>query len=48
VKRPEGKRSHERPRCRWENNIKIYLQKVGMGDIDWIDLAEDRESGGLL
>jgi hypothetical protein len=28
---------------RWENNIKIYLQEVGWGGMDWIDLAQDRD-----
>jgi hypothetical protein len=34
--KPEGKRSLERPRCRWEDNIKMDLQEVGWGGIDWI------------
>ena len=32
-----------RPRCRWEDNIKMDLQKVGGGCGDWIELAQDRE-----
>jgi hypothetical protein len=43
VGKPEEKRSLGRPRCRWENNIKIDLQKVGCGGIDWIELAKDRD-----
>jgi len=31
VGRPGGRRPLERPRCRWENNIKTDLQKVGLG-----------------
>jgi hypothetical protein len=31
-----------RPRRRWEDNIKVDLQKVGCGDTDWIELAQDR------
>jgi hypothetical protein len=42
VGRPEGKSSLGRPRCRWEDNIKINLQNVGWGAVDWIDLAQDR------
>jgi len=42
VGKPEGKRQCGRPRCRWENNIKMNLQEVGCGGIDWIDLAQDR------
>jgi len=38
----EGKRPLERPRRRWEDNIKMDLQEVGCGDIDWIELAQDR------
>jgi len=30
-KKPEGKRQLIRPRCRWEDNIKMYLQEVGQG-----------------
>ena len=43
VGKPEGKRPLERPRCRWEDNIKMDLQEVGWGGMDWIDLAEDRD-----
>jgi hypothetical protein len=38
VRKPEGKRPLGRPRCRWEDNIKMDLRKVG-GGRDWIDLA---------
>jgi hypothetical protein len=30
-------------RRRWEDNIKIDLQEIGFGDVDWIDLAQDRD-----
>jgi hypothetical protein len=43
VGKPEGKRPLGRPRCRWEDNIKIDLQEVGCGCMDWIELAEDRD-----
>jgi len=43
VGKPEGKRPLGRPRCRWENNIKIDLQKVGGGRGDWMELAQDRD-----
>ena len=38
----EGKRPLGRPRRRWEDNIKIDLQEVGCGGMDWIDLVQDR------
>jgi hypothetical protein len=40
---PEGKRPLGRPRRRWENNVKIDLQEVGRVDVDWIELAQDRD-----
>jgi len=43
VGKPEGKRPLGRPRCRWEDNIKMDLQKVGCGGMDWIKLARDRD-----
>jgi hypothetical protein len=42
VGKPEGKRPLGRPICRWEDNIKMDLQEVGCGGMDWIELAEDR------
>ena len=42
VGKPEGKRPLGRPRRRWEDNIKIDLQEVGCGGMDWIDLAQNR------
>ena len=43
VGKPEGKRPLGRPRCRWEDNIKIDLQKVECGGIDWIELVQDMD-----
>jgi hypothetical protein len=40
---PEGKRPLARPRCRWEDNIKMELQDVGCGVMDWIGLTQDRD-----
>ena len=39
--KPEGKKPTGRQRRRWENNIKIDLQEVGCGNVDWIELAQD-------
>jgi hypothetical protein len=41
VGRPEGRRPLGRPRRRWEDNIKMDLQEVGWGGMDWIDMAQD-------
>ena len=43
VGKPEGKRTLGRPRRRWEDNIKMYLQEVGCGGMYWIELAQDRD-----
>jgi hypothetical protein len=43
VGKPEGKRPLGRPRSRWEDNIKMDLQKGGCGGMDWIKLAQDRD-----
>jgi hypothetical protein len=43
VGRPEGRRPLGRLRRRWEDNIKMYLQEVGWGGMDWIELAQDRD-----
>ena len=40
---PEGRRPLGRPRRRWEDNIKIDLQEVGVGRGDWMELAQDRD-----
>jgi hypothetical protein len=42
VGKSEGKRPLGRPRRIWEDNIKIDLQEVGCGSMDWIELAQDR------
>jgi len=39
----EGKRPLRRSRCRWEDSIKMDLQEVGCGGMEWIDLTWDRE-----
>jgi hypothetical protein len=48
VEKPEGKRALGRSRCRWENNIKMDLQEVGCGGMDWIGLAQHRDSWWAL
>jgi hypothetical protein len=48
VRKPEGKRPLGRQRRRWVDNIRMDLVEVGWGDVDWIGLAKDRNSGELL
>jgi len=42
VGKPEGKRPLGRTKRRWKDNIKMGLQEVGCGSMDWVDLAQDR------
>ena len=48
VGRSKGKRPLGRPRHRFEDDIKTYIQEVGWGGRDWIDLAEDRNKWRAL
>jgi len=43
VGKPVEKRPLGRPRRKWEDNIKMDLQEVGCGGMDWIKLAQDRD-----
>jgi hypothetical protein len=43
VGKPEGKRPLGRPRRRWEDNIKMDLQEVECGGMEWIELAQYRD-----
>jgi hypothetical protein len=42
VGKPGGKRPLGRPRRRWVDNIRMDLEEVGWGDVDWIGLTQDR------
>ena len=46
VGKPGGKRPLGRPKRRWEDNIKMDLQEVGCGGLDWIEIAGDRDRWG--
>ena len=48
VWKPKIKRPLGRPRRRWEDNIKMDLQKVECGGTDWIELAQDRDGWRAL
>jgi len=48
VGKPEGKRPLARPRHRWAGNIKMDLQEVGCGGMNWIELAQGRDSWQAL
>jgi len=43
VGKPEGKRPLGRSRCRWEDKTKMDHQEVECGDMEWIELAQDRD-----
>jgi hypothetical protein len=43
-----GKRPLGRPRRRWEDNIKMDLQEIGGGRVDWMELVQDRDSWRAL
>jgi hypothetical protein len=48
VKKPEGKRPLGTPKCRWKDNIKMDIQEVECGGMDWMELAQDRDRGWAL
>jgi hypothetical protein len=48
VGKPERERQCGKSRHRWEDNIKMYLKEIGWEVMDWICLAQDRVTSGLL
>jgi hypothetical protein len=48
IEEPEGKRSCEIPRRRWENNIEMNLTETGFRHVNWIHLAQDRDGWRAL
>jgi hypothetical protein len=48
VGKPEGKRPLGRPRRKWVDNIKMNLRDIGWDDMDWIDLAYERDQWPAL
>jgi hypothetical protein len=43
VGKPEGRRPIGRPRRRWEDGVRMDLKEIGLGGVDWIRLAQDRD-----
>jgi hypothetical protein len=43
VGKPEGKKPLGKPRRRWEDGIRMDLREIGLGGVDWIRLAQDRD-----
>jgi hypothetical protein len=43
VGKPEGRRPLGRPRHRWEDGVRMDLREIGLGGVDWILLAQDRD-----
>jgi hypothetical protein len=43
VRKPEGKRPFGITRRRWEDGVRMDLREIGLGGVDWIRLAEDRD-----
>jgi hypothetical protein len=43
VGKPEENRQLGGPRCRWEDNIKMELQEVGCGGMEWVELTQYRD-----
>jgi hypothetical protein len=48
VGNPEGKRPLDRPRLRWEDNIRMDLRDIGWSGMDWIRLAQDKDQRRVL
>ena len=48
VGKPEGRRPMGRPRRRWVDNVRMDLQEVGCGYMDWIGLVQDRDRWRML
>jgi hypothetical protein len=42
LEKPEGKRQVGKPRRRWEDNVKMDFTEILRGDMDWLDLAQNR------
>jgi hypothetical protein len=43
IGKPKGKRQLRRPRCRWEDNIRMNIREIGWEGVDWMRLTPDRD-----
>jgi len=43
VGKPAGKKPLGRPRCTWEDNIRMDLREIGCKGVDWMDLTQERD-----
>jgi hypothetical protein len=43
VGKPERRRPLRRPRCKWENNIRVDIRETGWEVVDWVHLAQDKD-----
>jgi hypothetical protein len=43
VEKPEGRRPLGRPRCRWEDNMKMYLIEIEQEELNWFYLTQVRD-----
>jgi hypothetical protein len=43
VVKPKGKMPLGRPRYRWKDGIRVDLREIGLGDVEWIQLVQDRD-----
>ena len=41
--KPTGKRPLERPKRRWEDNIRMHLKEIGIGTRNWVNSAQDKD-----
>jgi hypothetical protein len=48
VGKPERRGPLGKPRCRWVDNIKMYLREIGLCGVGWIDMAQDRDQWRAL
>ena len=48
VGKAEGKHHFKRPRCKWEDNIKMYVKEIKLDAVDWINMARVGTSGNFM